>query len=248
MKNNLSTLFIATIFCIFLSCSSNNKTEDKNSKNNDITKSETEIADVQPSAKGPIINMQDSVEFKQIILCIRDSSNTIEGMYKKLSNIYNVKLQETLNANKMVAAGSPMAWQTIKDSAYFFEAGIPIDKTPSKMGKGMYLKSTGTDSTAIAHFTGPQNFIRSAYDALNEKLADMHKTKSADAYEIYKGVYFPANNEAVDFYKLQIDVITPYKGYIAPKIKEIKYTAKELQINNKSKSKTKAKKPTVKKK
>lgn len=239
MKNLLFTLCTFTILSTFLSCTGNKESEKTNTKNTDTIAPIVEVE--TPKVKAPIINIQDSLEVKQDVLCIKDSSNTIEGMYQKLSNIYNIKLQEIIKASKVQVMGSPMAWQTVEKNAYFFEAGIPVDRAPSKMGKGMYMKSTGDDSAAVAHFWGPQNISKSAYDALDEKLTDMHKTKSAAVYEIYKGDYFPTNNTAVDFYKLQIDIVMPYKGYIAPKIKEVKYTDKELQINSKTKSKTKTK-------
>ena len=107
-----------------------------------------------------------------------------------------------------------MAWQLMQNGAYFFEAGIPVDKVPAKMGKGMFMKSTGTDSTVVAHFWGKQDQTISAYSALDEKLTEQKKTKSSDAYEIYRGNYFPVNNEPVDFYKLQVDIIVPFKKVI----------------------------------
>jgi hypothetical protein len=230
MKKALSTLFFAAIICTFVSCSgSDAKTENTNTKNTDTT---AEVGVVEKTqTKGPIINIQDSTEVKQIVLCLKDSSATIEGMYQKLSTIYNVKLQETIKAGKLQVLGSPMAWQTMEKDAFFFEAGIPVDKAPSKMGKGMYMKSTGEDSAVVAHFWGPLNLTKSAYEALAEKLTDVGKTKSNASYEIYKGDFFPANNAAVDFYKLQTDIVTPFKGYVAPKEKKVSLTltAKEAK-------------------
>jgi effector-binding domain-containing protein len=245
MKKILSTLFSATIICTFASCSGNDaKTENATTKNTDTT---TEVEAVETTqTKGPIINIQDSTEVSQTVLCLKDSSTTIEGMYQKLSNIYNVKLQETIKAGKLNVMGSPMAWQTIEKDAYFFEAGIPVDKAPSKMGKGMYMKNTGSDSAVVAHFWGPLNLTKSAYDALAEKLTDAGKTKSNASYEIYKGDFFPSNNAAVDFYKLQTDIITPFKGYKAPKVKEVSLTLSAKEIKKEAKaSKVKKKKPTA---
>jgi hypothetical protein len=232
MKKLLSTLFVATIICTFVSCSgSDTKTENTNTKGKDAdTTTEVEVVE-KAQTKGPIINIQDSTEVKQTVLCIKDSSATIDGMYQKLSNIYNVKLQETIKAGKLQVLGSPMAWQTVEKDAFFFEAGIPVDRTPSKMGKGMYMKSTGDDSAVVAHFWGPLNLTKSAYEAITEKLTDVGKTKSNASYEIYKGDFFPANNAVVDFYKLQTDIVTPFKGYVAPKEKKVSLTltAKEAK-------------------
>ena len=196
-----------------------------------------------PKAKGPVINIQDSLEVNQTVLCLKDSSSTAEGMYKKLSDIYNIKLQETIKAGKLNVMGSPMAWRTMQNGAYFFEAGIPVDKTPNKMGKGMFIKNTGTDSTIVAHYWGPQDQTKSAYDAIDERLVDVKKTKSSSAYEIYRGDYFPATNEAVDFYKLQTDIIVP--------LKKVKYKVeKEVPLLKtwKPEKTTKVVKPVKKKK
>jgi hypothetical protein len=222
MKNFLSTLLVAVLICTFFSCSGDKETENKETKNTTETPT-TEVPE-KPQVKGPIINIQDSLEVKQTVLCLKDSSATIEGMYQKLSNIYNVLLQETITKGKLAVMGSPMAWQTMEKDAYFFEAGIPVDKAPAKMGKGMYMKNTDEDSTVVAHFWGMPSQKNTAYTALEERLTDMAKTKSSAIYEVYRGNIFPANNEVVDYYKQQTDIIVPIKKTIIPKEKPVKLT------------------------
>lgn len=240
MKTKQFHQILSLLLFTFFSCSSKKDTDKSESKKIDTTQSLIPVE--APKAKGPIINMQDSLEVQQIVLCLKDSSSTAAGMYAKLSTIFNVKLQETIKAGKLNTMGAPMAWQTMQNGAYFFEAGIPVDKVPAKMGKGMFMKSTGTDSTVVAHFWGPQDQTKSAYDAIDEKLADVKKTKSSSAYEIYKGDYFSINNEPKDFYKLQIDIVVPFK--------KVKYKTEEIPIlkTTKPDKTSKAVKPFKKKK
>jgi effector-binding domain-containing protein len=160
--------------------------------------------------KGAIINMEDTIEVKKTVLCLKDSSKTREGMYAKLTAIYNKKIPDAIKANKLKITGAPMAWHTMQKTAFFFEAGIPVDKAPSKMGKGMYMKTTGTDSVYVAHFFGPNDLTKGAYEAIKEKAKDNHKTTSA-AYEIYVGNPFVVTTEPLDLYKLQTDIVVPYK-------------------------------------
>lgn len=203
MRTLLSTLSLSAM--LLLSCSSNTETKAKTTNiPTQASKSEKSVP-----TKAPIINIEDSVEIKRMVLCIKDSSKNMEGMNVKLADIYNIKLAEAIKVNKLKITDSPIAWQTMQKGAYFFEAGIPVDKKPSKMGKGMYMKNTGGDSALIAHFWGPAELRKAAYDALNEKLKDEHKTKNGSSYEIYQGNHFAADKN--DPYKLQTDIVVPYK-------------------------------------
>ncbi len=167
--------------------------------------------EVQPSnpQKGAIINMQDTLEIKRTVLCLKDSSKTREGMYAKLADIYSRRIPETIKANKLVITGAPMAWHTMQKAAYFFEAGIPVDKAPAKPGKGMYMKSTGGDSVYVAHFFGPNDLTTGAYDAIKEKAKENRKVTSA-AYEVYVDNPFVISTEPLDLYKLQTDIVFPF--------------------------------------
>ena len=236
MKLKLFPQIVIVLSCTLFSCGGGKEKDATEVAKKDTVAAKPEL----PKAKGPVINIQDSLEVNQIVLCLKDSSSTVEGMYAKLSTIYNIKLQETIKAGKLHVMGSPMAWRTMQNDAYFFEAGIPVDRAPGKMGKGMYMKNTGTDSTIVAHFWGPLDQTKSAYDAVDERLVDIKKTKSSSAYEIYRGNYFLANNEAVDFYKLQTDIIVP--------LKKVKYKVEKEVPLIKTWNPAKAAKPVKKKK
>jgi effector-binding domain-containing protein len=178
-----------------------------------VTTVDNKKIEVLPSnpQKGAVINMQDTVEIKRTVLCLKDSSKTREGMYAKLTEIYNKKLPDAIKANKLITRGAPMAWHTMQKAAYFFEAGIPVDKAPSKLGKGMYMKSTGGDSVYLAHFFGPNDLTNGAYDAIKEKAKENHKVTS-DAYEIYIDNPFVITTEPLDLYKLQTDIVWPFRN------------------------------------
>ncbi len=209
MKTNTSTFYAILLLFIALGCkekkaaqSSTSQKEEKSQK----TKSKPVV-----SQKGPVINLADTLETKKMVLCMKDSSKTREGMNQKLANIYNTKLPEAIKANKLTIVGDAMAWHTTQKNGLFFEAGIPVNKAPAKMGKGMYIKNTGSDSALIAHFWGPNELNKSAYEALAEMLKDKHKTKTGNGYEIYIGNPFVISEEPKDLYKLQTDIVLPYK-------------------------------------
>ncbi len=163
--------------------------------------------------KGPIINVVDTVEQKFTVLSVKDSSSTSAGMSEKLNNIYNKKIPDAIKAAKIKAMGQPMAWYRSQKSAFFFEAGIPVDKAPAKLAKGMFIKKTGGDSVLTAHFFGPNELSTVGYDALSEMLKDRNKRKTSPAYEIYIDNPFASLQIKIkkDAYKMQTDIVMPYK-------------------------------------
>jgi hypothetical protein len=207
MKTLLYTLCGITMLGLCANCSSKKTNEPINTISNNVadkTEKESPFSD-----KGPIINIQDTIEIKKIVLCLKDTAKTLESMQEKLNVIYNTKLAETIKLNKLNVTGAQVAWQSMQKNIYFFEAGIPVDKIPTKLGKGMYIKNTGTDSAIIAHFWVPVNLLKSAYDALAEMISDKKKAKSTSSYEIYVGNYYGTVQN--DPYKQQTDIVMPYK-------------------------------------
>ncbi|MEQ1554668.1 MAG: hypothetical protein ABL929_10840 [Ferruginibacter sp.] len=208
MKTKLFYITILTTTILLQNCA--NKNEKKLEKI-DTTIAQKETETIAKPQKAVVINLADTIENKWTVLCFKDSSKTEEGMVAKLTAIYNTKLPEAIKANKLKIMGSPMAWHTMQKTAYFFEAGIPVDKAPTKITKGIYTKNTGTDSAYVAHFFGPTNLTKGAYQALQEKLTENHKIKSNNIYEVYIGNPFQNTTEALDAYKLQTDIILPFK-------------------------------------
>ncbi len=208
MKTIYFYIFIIAIYIVINSCSGSNEKVVSVTKapiKKDTAHSLTPILE-----KAPIINLQDTIGLKQTILCIKDSANNQERMYIKLCIIFNTKLTDCIKANKIKITGNPIVWHTKQKNAFFFEAGIPVDKTPAKPNKGMYMKNTNNDSVFIAHFYGA-NESSMAYEALYEKLNDLKKQKIGEVYEIYFGDYFSSTKTKKDFYKLRRDIVLPYK-------------------------------------
>jgi effector-binding domain-containing protein len=197
---------------LILLCSIGCQTEDKSKQQTPKTVKEEPVKIAEPTTlKAPIINLLDTIEIKRMVLCLKDSSKTIAGMNVKLADIYNKKLTDIIKSNKLKIMGPPMAWHSMQKKAYFFEAGIPVDKAPTKLCKAMYMKNTSADSAIIAHFWGPAELNKNAYDALADFVKEKHKTKTSSAYEIYVGNPFAEANSKLDPYKLLTDIVMPYK-------------------------------------
>jgi effector-binding domain-containing protein len=239
---------IAPLALLILNTSCNNSKEKAAPTIATVDNKKIEVLPTNPQ-KGAIINMQDTVEIKRTVLCFKDSSKTREGMYAKLADIYNKKLHDAIKANKLIITGAPMAWHTMQKAAYFFEAGIPVNKAPAKAGKGMYMKNTGGDSVYVAHFFGPNDLTTEAYDAIKEKAKENHKVTS-DAYEIYIDNPFVITTEPLDLYKLQTDIVWPFrnKGQAPAIVKVATPSDKKDGDKKDGDKKDEAKKDVVKKK
>ncbi len=209
MKTNTYSFYAILLLLMAFGCKEKKATQPTSPSTTE--KVETRGAKVPEMQKGPIINLEDTIEKKFVLLCLKDSSKTREGMNQKLSAIFNVKLPEAIKSNKLTIMGDAIAWHTTQKNAFFFEAGIPVNKAPTKMGKALYMKNTAGDSALIAHFWGPNELNKSAYEALEEMLKDKHKTKAGSIYEIYIGNPFVTSKEPLDLYKLQTDIVLPYK-------------------------------------
>jgi hypothetical protein len=236
-------------FALLVSTTSCNSSKEKAAPT--IVTVDNKKIEVLPSnpQKGAIINMEDTVEVKSNVLCLKDSSKTREGMYAKLSAIYNKKLPEVIKANKLKITGAPMAWHTMQKTAFFFEAGIPVDKAPAKPGKGMYMKSTGNDSVYVAHFFGPNDLTKGAYDAIKEKATENNRV-IASSYEVYIDNPFVVTTEPLDLYKLQTDIICPFrkKGQAPTVVKVAESGDKKESDKKETNKKDDVKRKLVKKK
>ncbi|MFC4261529.1 hypothetical protein ACFOWM_01445 [Ferruginibacter yonginensis] len=162
--------------------------------------------------KGPIINVIDTITPKQVYIIIKDSAATSAGLSVKLNNIYNKKLVDFIKTNKLKVTGAPTAWYKTQKAPFFFEAGLPIEKAPNKLAKGIMVKRTGGDSALLAHFFGPYDLTNVGYESLAEILKDRKKRKSAPAFEIYVQNPFEPSKVKIDPYKMQTDIVMPYKN------------------------------------
>ena len=89
-KNNL---LIASLALLILTTSCHSSKEKAAPTIATVDNKKIEVLPTTPQ-KGAVINMQDTVEIKKMVLCLKDSSKTREGMYAKLTAIYNKKLPD----------------------------------------------------------------------------------------------------------------------------------------------------------
>lgn len=209
--------FISSVLAIslfFVSCKSKDekKTEKQViSKKEDKKKDTPEKVVDAPAKRPPVINITDTVAQRFTILYVKDSAATSDRINEKLANIYGFKLPEFILKNKLKITGRPIAWYKAQQSPFFFEAGLPIDKKPAKLPKGFFVKTIGGDSAVVAHFFGPYDLTPMAYEALNGYFKSHKRKRTAAPYEIYVGELFDKKGKKIDPYKVQTDIIFPYK-------------------------------------
>ncbi|MCP9750102.1 AraC family transcriptional regulator [Ferruginibacter sp. HRS2-29] len=172
--------------------------------------SQEKPADI-PAKRPPVINITDTVAQRFTILYVKDSAVTSDRISEKLANIYGFKLPEFILKNKLRITGRPVAWYKAQQSPFFFEAGLPIDKKPAKLPKGFFIKTIGGDSAVVAHFYGPYDLTPTAYEALNSYFKSHKRKRTAPPYEIYVGELFDKKGKKIDPYKVQTDIIFPYR-------------------------------------
>jgi effector-binding domain-containing protein len=159
------------------------------------------------TVKPPIINLLDTVSVAKWVLYMTDSAATIERVGLKLGEIYGPKLGKCLATNKLTMTGPPMAWYKSEKAPYFFEAGVPVDKKPAQLPKGVQLREIPAGPVLIARFFGPYDMMGIGYEAAKERLKST-KTASAGApYEVYVGDPVVMK----DPYKVQTDIVFPVK-------------------------------------
>lgn len=176
-----------------------------------LIKKERSAADTGKAMKGPIINIIDTIELKRIVLTVKDTAATSAGMSAKLNDIFNRKLPAAAQNANVKISGQPMAWYKSQKAYYSFEAGLPVDKAPAKVIKGINVKRTAGDSALVAHFFGPYELTTAGYEALNEMIKERGKKKTSAPYEIYVKNPFEVTKVKTDPYKWQTDIVMPYK-------------------------------------
>ena len=204
---------LASLF-ILVSCGGNDTRKETVTKK-DSTKSKKEIKaqtkTVTNIQKPPIINIVDTISPKRMIVYISDSASTYERISIKLGQIYGFKLADVFKKNALKVMAPPMAWYQTQKPPYFFEAGVPVNKKPTKLILGAKIKELPNDSAVVAHFYGPYNLMYMGYDALKEWMKD-HKKKAVGApYEIYITDPIDKKGKPVDPYKVQTDIVFPRK-------------------------------------
>jgi len=207
--NHLSHCLLFSFLLFAISCnSSQTEKKDPESAKRDTLK--VEKKDVE-TKRGPVINIADTLSLRRIVLTMKDSAATMERVSLKLSALYGVKLAAIMKKNNLKSIGSPMAWYRGEKAPYFFEAGIPVDKKPSKLPKGAFIKEIGIDSIVVAHFYGPYELMPTAYDALKDWLKERNKKIKGTPYEIYVDDPIDADGKPKDPYKVRTDIVFTWK-------------------------------------
>lgn len=165
----------------------------------------------KPPSRSPIINIVDTLAPKYSILYIKDTAHSSERISAKLARIYDITLAKVIADNKLTVTGPKMAWYRSNRSPFSFEAGIPVNKKPSKLPKGVLWKSVGGEPAYIAHFYGPYSSTYVGYEVLSDWLKDHKKTRAATPYEIYVTNPVGPDGKMLDPYKVQTDIVFPYK-------------------------------------
>ena len=213
MEKKTMKLFFATcIFCMVSMAACNNAAEKKDTPS---VPAKDKVVAAPPkkeeSIRPPIINIMDTLSDKHIVLCMKDSATTMGRVSMKLGEILGFKLAALIKKNKIKPTGQPMAWYSSRKAPYFFEAGVPVDKVPAKLPSNVFIKQIGTDSVFVAHFHGPYELLPQAYEALDDYMKDKKKKLKAKPYEIYVDDPFDKDGKMKDPYKVQTDVVYPWK-------------------------------------
>jgi len=166
---------------------------------------------VTETKKPPIINITDTLSVKRTVLYIRDSAATVERLWIKLPEILGFKLDAVIKKNKIKVTGRPMVWYITQKPPYFFEAGIPVDKRPSRIPGHVKVRDIGVDSVTVAHFYGGYDLLPAAYEALTDHISSRKRKLTGRPYEIYVDDTRDKDGKMKDPYKVQTDVVFPWK-------------------------------------
>jgi len=82
---------------------------------------------------------------------------------------------------------------------------------PAKLMKAFFVKEIGADSALVAHFFGPYEITGVAYDALKERLVSQNRKAVSAPYEIYVSDPIDEKGNLKNPYKVQTDIVMPYK-------------------------------------
>ena len=159
----------------------------------------------------PVINIADTASIPLMIVYVKDSASNGTRLSQKLNEIYDKKLSEYFKKQKLTAQGPAMAWYKSQKAPFFFEAGIPVDKKPGKLPKGFFFKKTTASKVIVAHFFGPYEETTQAYQVLKDWIKESGKQTAGAPYEIYVGNPYDENGKPIDPYKVQTDIVYPYK-------------------------------------
>ncbi len=219
MRQSLVALPLFVSLLMLASSCQDKSSGHSTSSNDNSTKTTVDSSELPPAppklppppARPPIINITDTIRPAMHVLVMKDSAANTDRIGLKMGEILSVKLAAFMKKAKVKPVGPPMAWFRSQKPPFFFEAGIPVDKKPAKLDKGISIKSLGKDSVIIAHFYGPYELTYQAYEAVEEILQSRKRKLKGDPVEIYVDDPIDANGKPKDPYKVLTDIVFPFR-------------------------------------
>ena len=212
MENNLLKLIPpSAIFVMLLIASCNDAAQKKEIPEKPEKDKLIAAPSKEENKRPPIINIMDTLSDKHLVLYMKDSAATAVRITMKLGEILGFKLAAVIKKNKLKITGQPVAWYNGRKAPCFFEAGMPVDKKPAKIPANVFIKQIGIDSVVVAHFHGPYELLPQAYEALDDYMKGRKRKLKAKPYEIYVDDPMDKDGKMKDPYKVQTDVVYPWK-------------------------------------
>ncbi|MEJ7736568.1 MAG: GyrI-like domain-containing protein [Chitinophagaceae bacterium] len=141
-----------------------------------------------------------------IVLSIMDTAKTMSDIGTNLAKNY-VEIGSIMKINNLSYAGMPLAWYYSQTEPYVIEAGIPVNKKPSKLNGRIKVKHVAGVNAVVVHFWGPYEMTSKAYPMIRKWLEQNNKTAAGVPYDVY--VTDPTTVK--DPYQIQTDIFQPFK-------------------------------------
>ena len=207
--SKLSALLFLSV-CLLLSCKEKKKAPAPEATTPFIIKKDSTPAPPQGAVRPPIVNIVDTFALKFTVLYMKDSAASSDRISKKLETIFGTTLPAFIKKQGLKTTGAPIAWYKSNKAPFYFEAGLPVNKKPGKLPKGIYTKNIGGEKALVAHFYGPYSLTYMGYDALSDFIHS-NKKKGGTPYEMYITPPMGNDGKPIDPYKVQTDIVYPYQ-------------------------------------
>lgn len=212
MQRNLMGAFALAAAMLIVGCNDSNTTKNNTTPaveqpNTDSPAKTTQAPTPSDNKKPPVMNIVDTVSIKRVVVYMKDSAATTEGLGAKLGAIYADKLTKFLSAAKINPISSPMAWYKSEKAPYFFEAGFAVAKAPAKLAPGVFTKEVPAGNVLVVHFFGPYELLSTGYEAAKARMAEAKLEAAGAPYEVYIG----DPEVEKDPYKVLTDIVFPVK-------------------------------------
>lgn len=162
-------------------------------------------------AKGPVINITDTVIEKELLLTIKDSAANLERLAIKLHYIYDSLMPLQLMKFNLKQTGPPLAFYKDQVAPYFFEAAIPVNEKVSLKNSKFYYKIQESTPAIVAHFFGPKDLLNIGYGSLQEYIDNQKLARRGSSFEIYFPPQAAGKKDIINPYRVQTDIVMPVR-------------------------------------